>query len=225
MSPNASQADGDPSSADTGKPGLFGTQRLEAFSDAVFAISCTLLVLQFKVPPAAGPDSLAGNLALLIGSHWPSFLGYALSFLVVGITWVNHHTMFQYIHLADRKLLIINLVFLLFVSFLPFPTALLADHLQVPIDRVTAMALYSATLLVMSIGFYFLWHYGMRLDLRANFECAWRPHPVSAGRGRTDPLRTSPRPRIHQRTRLPHFERRPHRALRSPDQVVMDRSS
>ena len=148
-----------------GSGGLFDTVRLETFSDGVFAIACTLLVLQFKVPPAAGPDSPAGNLQALMLSKWPSFLGYALSFFVVGIAWINHHTMFQYIRRANRTFLIINLFFLFFVSFVPFPTALLAEHMRVPIDRVTAMVVYSATLFLMTSALYVLWRYGMRHDL------------------------------------------------------------
>jgi len=145
---------------------LFDTTRLETFSDGVFAIAGTLLVLQFKVPPATGPDAVpAGELAALILSRWPSFLGYVLSFAVVGITWLNHHTMFQYIHRANRTFLLVNLLFLLFVSFVPFPTALLAEHMQAPRDKETAMVLYSGTLLAMSLAFYALWHYGIQHDL------------------------------------------------------------
>ena len=84
---------------------------------------------------------------------------------MVGITWINHHTMFQYIQRANRTFLLLNLVLLLFVSFIPFPTALLAEHMQVPVDRVTAMVLYSGTLFLMSLSFYGLWHYGTRHDL------------------------------------------------------------
>ncbi len=145
--------------------GLFDTVRLEAFSDGVFAIASTLLVLQFKIPPAAPSTAEAGGLAAFVISRWPSFLGYALSFAVVGITWINHHSMFQYIHRANRTFLLINLSFLLWVSFLPFPTALLAEHMRVPVDRQTAMVLYSGTLFVMSAGFYVLWRYGVKHDL------------------------------------------------------------
>ena len=145
--------------------GLFDTVRLEAFSDGVFAIASTLLVLQFKIPPAEPSTAEAGGLAALIVTRWPSFLGYALSFGVVGITWINHHTMFQYIRRANRTFLLINLGFLLWVSFLPFPTALLAEHVRVPVDRETAMVLYSGTLFVMSGAFYALWRYGVRHDL------------------------------------------------------------
>jgi uncharacterized membrane protein len=145
--------------------GLFDTVRLEAFSDGVFAIASTLLVLQFKIPPAAPTTAEAGGLAALILSRWPSFLGYVLSFAVVGIMWINHHTMFQYIKRANRTFLLLNLVVLLWVSFLPFPTALLAEHMQVPVDRKTAMVLYSATLFVMTTSFCVLWRYGVNKDL------------------------------------------------------------
>lgn len=161
----AAPTGGDDTPAGQNSAALFDTVRLETFSDGVFAIASTLLVLQFKIPSAAPSSAEAGGLAAFIISRWPSFLGYVLSFAVVGITWINHHTMFQYIRRANRTFLLINLGFLLWVSFLPFPTALLAEHVRVPVDRVTAMVLYSGTLFVMSTAFYMLWHYGVRHDL------------------------------------------------------------
>ena len=158
-------ADAGATAATKDSAALFDTDRLETFSDGVFAIASTLLVLQFKIPPAAPSTAEAGGLATFLISRWPSFLGYALSFGVVGITWINHHTMFQYIRRANRTFLLINLGFLLWVSFLPFPTALLAEHIRVPVDRETAMVLYSATLFVISLGFYLLWRYGLKHDL------------------------------------------------------------
>lgn len=91
--------------------------RLEAFSDGVFAISITLLILEIKAPPsgsALGPELL---------SLWPSYLAYAISFVVIGAIWINHHAMFDHIVRADEKLLLLNTFHLMFIAFLPFPTA------------------------------------------------------------------------------------------------------
>ena len=97
--------------------------RLEAFSDGVFAIAVTLLVLQIEIPGAGG------DLAHEVGQLWPSFASYVVSFFTIGIIWVNHHTIIRRIAQVDRTLLFLNLNLLLWVAFIPWPTALLA-HLQ-----------------------------------------------------------------------------------------------
>jgi uncharacterized membrane protein len=107
------------------------TSRAEAFSDGVFAIAATLLVLELKVP------------------H------------VIGIIWVNHHAVMDRIKRVNRPLLFLNLVFLMAVAAIPFPTALLADYLQVGHDERLAAAVYGTTMAVMGIAFGIMWAYAV----------------------------------------------------------------
>lgn len=103
-----------------------GTERICAFSDGVFAIAITLLVLNIQVPPAeiTRPEALAHTVAAL----WPRFAAFGLSFAVIGVLWVTHHRMFAYIQAYDLRLIWLNLLVLLFVSFMPFAAGLLAEH-------------------------------------------------------------------------------------------------
>ncbi len=121
---------------------LSDTARVEAFSDGVFAIAITLLVLEIRVP---APDATQHGRALLAALRglWPSYLGYALSFVTIGIMWSNHHSIFHYVRRADRYFVLINVLFLMCISFLPFPTALLAEYLPEPGGRTLAVAGYS----------------------------------------------------------------------------------
>lgn len=127
------------------------TSRLEAFSDGVMAIAITLLVLDLVVPPRqAGGDQLTGELA----REWPSYAAYVVSFLVVGIIWVNHHTLLSLAHSVDRSVLYANLALLLTVSTIPFPTRLLAEYLTAGgADAHVAAAVYSGTMFVMGGAF------------------------------------------------------------------------
>jgi uncharacterized membrane protein len=102
------------------------TGRLETFADSVMAIAITLLILDVRVPVLLHGESLAHAL----GHAWPSYASYATSFLVIGIIWVNHHRMFKLIERTDHAFLMINVVFLMVVSFIPFPTALVAAALS-----------------------------------------------------------------------------------------------
>src|SRR5262245_43402791 len=102
-----------------GDADLNETGRLEAFSDGVFAIAITLLVLEIKVPPSEAPG--APPLGAALRALWPSYVGYAISFVTIGIMWVNHHAMFKYIRRANRTFLLINVLFLACLSFIPFP--------------------------------------------------------------------------------------------------------
>jgi len=102
---------------------LLPTSRLEAFSDGVFAIAITLLVIELHVP--AGSESLVKGLE----HEWPRYLGYFVSFAFIGGVWIAHSTMTRFLKAADPDLMRLNLVLLLFVSFLPFTTAIAATHL------------------------------------------------------------------------------------------------
>jgi uncharacterized membrane protein len=130
-----------------------GTSRLEAFSDGVFAIAATLLVLEFSVGSSKGGD-LGGALLHL----WPSYLAYATSFLTIGIIWMNHHHCVATMARADRTLLFLNLLLLLTVAFLPFPTKLVAEYLQRDGERAAVYA-YEATFLAMAIVYNVWWRY------------------------------------------------------------------
>lgn len=134
------------------------TGRIEAFSDGVFAIAITLLIIEIRVPHldhAPAGASLAGRLLEL----WPSYLGYMISFIVIGTIWANHHNRFSYIVRSNHVLLFLNVVFLMCVAFIPFPTALLAEYIRQPEYRTTAIAVYSGTLAVTAIFFTLLWLY------------------------------------------------------------------
>src|SRR5437899_5745321 len=125
--------------------------RLEAFSDGVLAIAITLLVLDLTVPLR---NELHGeSLALALGHQWPNYCAYAVSFLVIGIIWVNHHAMFAMVARTDRWVLFANLLLLMVVAAIPFPTRLLAEYLTAAgRDAHVAAAVYSATMLAMGIA-------------------------------------------------------------------------
>jgi uncharacterized membrane protein len=130
------------------------TERLEAFSDGVIAIAITLLVLQIAVPDVDSGNSLFAAL----WDDWPSFVAYTVSFVVIGIMWVSHHSMFERIAAVDRTLLFINLVLLLGIAFLPFPTALLATYVREGgTNASAAAAVYSLTMTIIGFIFTAMW--------------------------------------------------------------------
>jgi uncharacterized membrane protein len=130
-----------------------GTDRLEIFSDAVIAIAITLLVLDIKVP-----NSRDGRLIHDLWQRWPSYVAYVLSFAVIGIMWVSHHSMFERIQRVDRRLLFLDLWLLLGIGFLPFPTALLAEYArQGGSNSHASAAIYSATMTFIGFAFLSIW--------------------------------------------------------------------
>lgn len=131
------------------------TARLEAFSDGVFAIAITILVISLSVPEIPKP-LVATELPRKLMELWPGKLvSYVLSFVIVGMFWVAHHAAFRHIRRADRGLLWLNIFFLLWVSFLPFPTALLGQYF----DQRLAVGIYALTLLVTGLALQGLWRY------------------------------------------------------------------
>jgi uncharacterized membrane protein len=131
------------------------THRLEAFSDGVIAIAITLLVLEIHIP-----DASQGNLIDALVDLWPSYVAFILSFVVIGIMWVSHHSMFERIQNVDRRLLFLNLLLLMGIAFLPFPTALLARYLQQGGENAKfAAATYSATMMIIGLFFVLMWHH------------------------------------------------------------------
>jgi uncharacterized membrane protein len=131
------------------------TKRLESFSDGVFAIAITLLVLELRVPERAG-DHLAHELA----AQWPSYLAYVVSFSVIGIIWMNHHAVIDHLRVANRPFMGLNLFLLLWVGLIPWPTQLMAQYMREGGDgeRVAALV-YSCTMTMMGVAFGLLWSY------------------------------------------------------------------
>ncbi len=151
------------------------TNRLEAFSDGVFAVAITLLVLNIKVP---GMDSaskpLDEDLWRQLFKEWPLLVAYVTSFATIGIMWINHHRLFTHIKRTDTGLLLLNLLLLLIIVFIPVPTALLSEYIVLPNDHVAAI-IYSGTNVMLAICFNLLWRYasyhnrflGKNVDTRA----------------------------------------------------------
>ena len=138
----------------TREAGRKETGRVEAFSDGVFAIAMTLLVLNVRVPSTNQP----GQLGSLLWQQWPSYLAFVISFAFIGIMWVNHHRLFVHIRRIDHTLLVLNGALLLGVTAVPFPTAVLAQYLAKP-DEKAATMLYAGTYVVVAIFFNVLWRY------------------------------------------------------------------
>ena len=134
--------------------------RLEAFSDGVFAVAITLLALNLVVP---GPGRQNPSLANQLTTIWPSFAAYAVSFLTIGIIWVNHHALFKNFAEIDRPLMFLNLMLLFFVVSIPFATSTLAAYLKVVgFDASVAAAIYEGVFVGMSLSFAILFWWSIR---------------------------------------------------------------
>jgi uncharacterized membrane protein len=138
--------------------------RVEAFSDGVLAIAATLLVLELRVPEP-GQD-----LGMALLAQMPSYATYLVSFLTIGIIWVNHHQLFIHVRRVDRTLLFLNLLLLLVVSLTPFPTAMLGRFATAERDSHLAAAIYGGLMIVMSITFTLLWRHVTREARRSRQE-------------------------------------------------------
>jgi uncharacterized membrane protein len=130
--------------------------RQVAFSDAVFAVAVTLLVLEIR-PPTDYRNLLHG-----LGVLWPSYLAYALTFLFIGQVWANHHVMFDHIRAADRVILLVNTLLLMIVAFLPFATSVLAGAMRSGHGQQTAVVLYGLTFDAAALTFNAVWQYARR---------------------------------------------------------------
>lgn len=135
------------------------TGRVEAFSDGVFAIAITLLVLDVKVPRI---ESLAegGTLVDALLRQWPSYLAFGSSFLVILIMWVNHHNLMKVIKRTDHNFLLLNGLLLMWITLVPFPTALISEYLLQPEGWVGA-ALYSGLSVMIALSYNLLWFYAV----------------------------------------------------------------
>jgi uncharacterized membrane protein len=132
------------------------TARIEAFSDGVFAIAITLLILEIKIPVAG-----SGDLSRQLLRQWPSYFAFVVSFAFIGIMWINHHRLFTHIRRSNNTLLFLNLLLLLGVTAVPFPTAVLAQHLGGSDQRAAAI-LYHGTYFVIAVFFNIVWRYASR---------------------------------------------------------------
>ena len=135
----------------------YGLTRLINFSDAVIAIAITLLVLEIRLPELTrgldGP-TITGEILSL----WPKYLGYLVSFWVIGLYWMAHHRIFRLIDSYDRRLLTLNLAFLCTVAFMPFPTSVLFDYAGVFI----VVLLYAGTLTLTGLSLVAIWLYATK---------------------------------------------------------------
>ncbi|MGH9283730.1 MAG: TMEM175 family protein [Acidimicrobiales bacterium] len=134
------------------------TNRLEAFSDGVFAIAVTLLILEVRLPEIDGAP-----LSERLVRAWPGYLGFVISFVTIGIMWANHHSIFGLIHRTSHGLVVANLALLLCVSFLPFSTKVLGEHLRMAgADQRTATIFYSGSFFVSAVFYNLLWQTAAR---------------------------------------------------------------
>ena len=132
--------------------------RLEAFSDGVFAIAATLLVLELHVP-ADSPDLVQALLQL-----WPAYAAYLVSFLTIGIIWVNHHTLLEHCRRVDRRFLYLNLLLLIAVGIVPFPTALVDHYILSEHGATAALVVYGLGGLLIAIAFSGVFFYATHDD-------------------------------------------------------------
>ena len=131
------------------------TGRVEAFSDGVFAVAITVLV--FGLLPIGTHGTLNAKLLL---HAWPQYFAYVVSFLSIGIMWMNHHTIMAHVARVDRPLLVLNLLLLMGIVAVPFPTALVAEHLTGSSKAAaTATVTYGLVMIAISAGFAALWVY------------------------------------------------------------------
>jgi uncharacterized membrane protein len=153
------------------------TGRLEAFSDGVFAVAITLLVLNIKIPGLDSPPSNLPNdtqLRSLLLNEWPMLAAYVTSFATIGVMWLNHHRLYTHIKRTNTVLMLLNLLLLLIIVFIPVPTALVSEYLVRP-DLHAAALLYSGTMVILAVCFNLLWRYasyhnrllGKNADVRA----------------------------------------------------------
>ncbi|GAT08133.1 putative integral membrane protein [Mycolicibacterium novocastrense] len=129
---------------------------MEAFSDGVFAIAITLLVLEIGVPDGSEDDLLAA-----VVRQWPSYLTYLVSFSTIGAVWLEHTVITEFLDRATPALIRLNLLLLMLVSFLPFPTRLLGDYIAESDAQRVAVTVYGINLLLVSVVVSLMWRYAV----------------------------------------------------------------
>jgi uncharacterized membrane protein len=141
----------------TDLPGIkkdkLGLERIMFFSDAVFAIAITLLALEVSLPEIDGQLTNTQLLQNLLGI-WPKYLGFVISFMVIGVTWMGHHKKFSFINRYDRNLMMLNLLLLMFVAFLPFPTMVISEY-----GNRTATIFYALSVIMIGLLMALIWWY------------------------------------------------------------------
>ena len=133
------------------------TGRVEAFADGVFAIAATLLILNVDAQIADDVPDLGEKLLHI----WPSYLAYAVSFVTIGIMWINHHTVMSQLGKVDRRFLVATVGLLMCIAFVPFPTRLVAENIRGDNAEPAALA-YGFTMVATAIMFNITWFYASR---------------------------------------------------------------
>src|SRR5438067_1792139 len=151
--------------------------RVEAFSDGVFAVAATLLIFNITIDKA-GP----GGLGAALLAAWPKYAAYVASFLTIGVMWINHHSLYERIARINRPLVFLNLLLLMAIVFLPFPTAVLGNNIQVAGDANTAASLYGLNASVIAVFFSGVWTYALS-----------HPDLLAPGVDREEAMRSWPR--------------------------------
>lgn len=134
------------------------TTRIEAFSDGVFAIAITLLILDIQVPHS---DELKGSLLNELGKHWANYLSFFIGFFSILVCWINHHHICNYILRCDNNMQILNSLILLVVIIVPFSTSLLAEYINQS-EQQTAIAIYGITYCFMALVYDLMWNYAYK---------------------------------------------------------------
>jgi uncharacterized membrane protein len=137
--------------------------RIEAFSDGVFAIAITLLIIEIGVPVVSGDETLGHELR----HEWPGYFAYVLSFVTIGIYWANHNSFFKLFARSNHAFLMLNVIFLMTIAFMPFPTAVLGDYLTNSDERQTAVLFYGLGLVLPATTWLAMWLYGVWRNLIA----------------------------------------------------------
>lgn len=138
---------------------MLTTQRIEAFSDGAFSIAITLLVLELQLPNHGEHANSGDSLSLQLRQLWPAYLGYVMSFIMIGIYWANHHYIFRLYRATDHVFNLLNLFFLMCISFLPFPTSVLSRRVGLAGQENVAVMFYAFGLLLPALSFLFMWLY------------------------------------------------------------------
>jgi uncharacterized membrane protein len=138
--------------------------RLEAFSDGVFAIAITLLVLEIAIPEVSEGIG-GGEVIRRVGHEWPTYLAYFVSFMTIGAVWMEHSVMIDALDHIDGVFMRLNLVLLLFCAFLPFPTRMMSEYHKVLEAERVAVVFYGVVLLVMTLMLIVLGRYAEREGL------------------------------------------------------------
>ncbi len=140
---------------------LMNKERLEMFSDGVFAIAITLLILEIKIPKHEALEHTVGGLYGYLKHIWPNYLAYFVSFLMIGIYWSNHHHMFTFlIKRTNHTFNLLNILFLMTIAFMPFTTAIFGDYVLHPEYLDAATTAYTVGIMLPQPAVLFIFLYG-----------------------------------------------------------------